>query len=324
MLIRDFNSFEQAERMNAFVFDKTGTVTTGKWALRQVIPLEPFVEQEVLAMAASLERDSDHYIAMEIKRQANENHMDPIEIERIGSFENGIIGQAGKEEVKLGSKEFLAKELETWRSMPMHDSVGDESKYSSVFMSFGGKPCAIFVFGDRIKEDASTAIQQLRSMGHRVTLISGDGDKTTKTIARKIGIEEAYGGRLPQEKASFVKDLQQEGYRVAVVGDGINDAPALVQANLAIAVHSGSHLGKEAGDITLMRGEPGQILPFLQLAKKVNKKVFQNLAWSFLYNLISIPVAMSGLLSPLIAVCAMFMSSLSVIGNTLLLTREGG
>jgi P-type E1-E2 ATPase len=127
---------------------------------------------------------------------------------------------------------------------------------------------------------------------------------------------------MPQDKAAFIIDLQEKGHKVAMVGDGINDAPALVQSDLAIAVNSGSHLGGEAADITLMRSDPGQILSFLGIARRVNKKVNQNLTWSFLYNIISIPIAMAGLLTPLIAVCAMLLSSLSVIGNTLLLVKK--
>jgi P-type E1-E2 ATPase len=126
------------------------------------------------------------------------------------------------------------------------------------------------------------------------------------------------------DKAVFVQKLQENGKKVAMVGDGINDAPALVQADLAMAVFSGSHLGKEAADITLMRGDPGQILEFFDLAKMVNQKIHQNFVFSFLYNIISIPIAMSGLLTPLVAVCAMLLSSLSVTGNTLLLKRKYG
>jgi P-type E1-E2 ATPase len=137
-----------------------------------------------------------------------------------------------------------------------------------------------------------------------------------------LGISNAFGGKLPEDKAFFIRDLQKNGKRVVMVGDGINDAPALVQSDLAIAIHSGGHLGKEAADITLMQGKPEQILDYLDLAKQVNKKINQNLMASLLYNTLSIPIAMSGLLTPLVAVCAMLMSSLSVTGNTLLMIRK--
>ena len=167
-----------------------------------------------------------------------------------------------------------------------------------------------------------STIQKLRSKGLRLALISGDGEQTTKAIADKVGIQQAIGGQLPGDKSRFIIELQQQGLQVAMVGDGINDAPALVQADLSIAVHSGGQLSKEAADITLMRGEPSQLLEFLDFAKQVNKKIYQNLAFTFLYNAVSIPIAMSGLLNPLVAVSAMLLSSLSVTGNTLMLVRR--
>ncbi|UCB48273.1 MAG: cation-translocating P-type ATPase [Deltaproteobacteria bacterium] len=321
LLIRGFSFFEQAERVDAVVFDKTGTVTTGKWALRRIIPLDPFTERQVLAMAAALERDSDHYIAMELKSKAAERLVGPVHMERIKAFDNGISGEMDGVEMRIGSKAFLANELETLGIM-QQDRIPNDAEHSLLFMGGGGRLCAIFVFGDKIRDGSSVTIDQLKAMGYKVALVSGDEEETTKNIAEKIGIEDAYGGKLPQDKVLFIAGLQSAGHRVVMVGDGINDAPALAQADLAMAVHSGGHLGKETADITLMRGDPRQVTDFIGLAKKVNRKIYQNLIFSFLYNFISIPVAMSGLLTPLIAVCAMLMSSLSVIGNTLLLVKK--
>jgi P-type E1-E2 ATPase len=142
-------------------------------------------------------------------------------------------------------------------------------------------------------------------------------------VAGLIGIEKAAGGKLPTEKAAFVANLQAEGHRVAMIGDGINDAPALIQAELSMAVHSGNHLGHEVADVTLMRGDPAQVRDFFNLARPVNRTITQNLGCAFAYNLIAIPIAMSGLLSPLVAVTAMLLSSLTVIGNTLRLLKTG-
>jgi len=152
--------------------------------------------------------------------------------------------------------------------------------------------------------------------------VSGDGDQTTRAVGDALGIQNASGGKLPQDKALFVRELQETGKRIAMIGDGANDAPALVQADLAIAVHSGGHLGKAAAGITLMQGHPEQIPVYLDLAGQVNQKIQQNLVFSLLYNTISIPVAMAGLLTPLVAVSAMLLSSLSVIGNTLWMIRK--
>jgi P-type E1-E2 ATPase len=153
-------------------------------------------------------------------------------------------------------------------------------------------------------------------------VVSGDDAAVTRRISRSLGIDDAHGALMPSGKAAFLASRRRDGRRPAMIGDGVNDAEAMAVADLAIAVHSGSHLGKEVADITLMRGEPEQVLVLLRLADITNRKILQNLWFSFVYNIISIPLAMSGLLTPLVAVCAMLLSSLTVIGNTLLLVRS--
>jgi len=185
-----------------------------------------------------------------------------------------------------------------------------------------GKLCAVFTFGDRLREKILPTIQKLKERGYRLVLVSGDGIPITRTIGNKIKIKESYGGKLPQEKAVFVRELQKQGIQVAMVGDGINDAPAMVAADFSIAVHTGGQLGKETADISIMRSDPTQILDFLNMAEKVNKKIHHNLIYAFIYNTLGIPIAMSGFLNPLVAVCAMLFSSLSIIGNTFLLIRK--
>lgn len=321
LLVRDFSAFEEAGGVDTFVLDKTGTVTRGQWALQNIIPLGPFTEGELLAMAASLEKDSDHHIGMELKSKARERLVGTVNLDGIKIFENGILGQMNGDEIMIGSKAFLTRRLGTSVPISEHDSAAG-GEHSVLFMGLAGHLCAIFVFGDKIREGSRVTMDELKAMGYGVFLVSGDEEKTTRKIGEKIGIEDAHGGKLPQDKVLFIEGLQRAGHRVAMVGDGINDAPALAQADLAMAVHSGGHLGKETADITLMRGDPRQITDFMGLAKKVNRKIYQNLIFSFFYNFISIPVAMSGLLTPLIAVSAMLMSSLSVIGNTLLLIKK--
>ncbi len=320
ILVRDFSSFEQAGKVNSFVLDKTGTVTKGRWSLLEVIPRGSLSRKEILGLAASLEKESDHLIAAEIIKESARSQAEPIQLEEIEVFENGISGLLNGQKVKIGSRRFLTAELNKSPNLSIPEN---KPKHSLVFMSSGDQICAIFVFGDEIKPTSTRAVQNLLSAGYQVALVSGDEHLTTKAIANEVGIEEAQGGKLPQEKAAFIAELQEQGHKVAMVGDGINDAPALVQANLAIAVHSGSQLSKEAADLTLMRGDPLQICDFVKLAKKVKKKIHQNLGFSFIYNLMSIPIAMTGLLSPLIAVSAMLLSSLSVIGNTLVLLKKG-
>ena len=319
ILVRDFISFEQADRVDAFVLDKTGTVTKGQWSLREIIALDSLSGAELLALAASLENESDHLIAAEITRKAAKRQVQPPSVEGVEVSGNGVSGVVAGKKVKIGSREFLAAELEASPDLAVAEN---RPEHSLVFMSYAGRVCGVFVFGDELKPNSIPAVRRLHGAGYRVALVSGDDDQTTKAIAKEVGIDEAQGGKLPQEKASFISALQQQGQLVAMVGDGINDAPALVQADLAIAVHSGSDLGKEAADLTLMRGDLLQLWDFVLLAKEVKKKIHQNLAFSFIYNLVSIPIAMSGLLTPLIAVSAMLLSSLSVIGNTLLLLKK--
>jgi P-type E1-E2 ATPase len=236
--------------------------------------------------------------------------------------DKGIQGKFNDQTIKIGSAEFLEKELKGNNNLGAAAVMDATANHSLVYLGIDGQLAAIFVFGDSVRPDALQTVQELNTRRLRLALVSGDGEHATRAIGNKIGIQRSLGGLLPQDKSRFIFDLQQQGHRVAMVGDGINDAPALVQADLSISIHSGGQLSKEAADITLMRGEPSQILEFLNFAKQVNRKIYQNLAFTFLYNAVSIPLAMSGLLNPLIAVSAMLLSSLSVTGNTLFLVRR--
>jgi heavy metal translocating P-type ATPase len=321
ILVRDFSAFEKARRADSFVFDKTGTITRGQWELINILTFNQFTESQVLVLAASLETASDHYIAIQIKQRAVRNGMELLDIDNVSIHQNGIVGRVGKAAVKIGSKDFLAQEIAASGSSFSLNLNQLETAPSLVYMSCDSRLAAAFIFGDTIREGASATLKKLRTLGYSLAIVSGDGEKTTRTIGQMVNVQSAQGGMLPPDKAKFIDNLRIKGHRVAMVGDGINDAPALAGADLAVAVHTGSHLGKEVADLTLMRGEPVQILDFLRLAKRVNQKVNQNLICSFIYNILSIPIAMSGLLNPLVAVSAMLLSSLSVTGNTLLLVK---
>ena len=322
LLVRDFKAFEQAERVTHFVFDKTGTITAGKWNLLDIICNEPLTTDQVLALAAGLEKDSEHFIAIEIISQARAKNIQPLFLTHTQHDDKGVRGEFNGQTLKIGSAEFLDREIQITKTLGNAPVLDETANHSFVYLGIDGRLAAILVFGDTLRPDALKTVQTLKSNGLRLALVSGDGEHTTKAVADKIGIQQAIGGQLPGDKSRFIVELQQKGYQVAMVGDGINDAPALVQADLSIAVHSGGQLSKEAADITLMRGELSQLLEFLDFAKQVNKKIYQNLAFTFLYNAVSIPIAMSGLLNPMVAVTAMLLSSLSVTGNTLLLVRK--
>jgi P-type E1-E2 ATPase len=321
ILVRDFTAFEQAQTINAVVFDKTGTLTQGDWTLLDVCAKEPFSKDQIFSLAVALEKHSDHYIAAEILRHAKRAAPLETSFEFVRNHQNGVSGKLKEKELRIGSKDFVEKNL-TSPLRVLETGQKDGALQSKVYMSYGNRLCAVFTFGDTLKDTAVNTVETLQDKGYDIALVSGDGNQTTRAIGDVLGIRDAHGSRMPLDKAVFVQNLQGNGKKVAMVGDGINDAPALVQADLAMAVFSGSHLGKEAADITLMQGNPGQILEFFDLAKMVNQKIHQNILFSFLYNIISIPIAMSGLLTPLIAVCAMLLSSLSVTGNTLLLKRK--
>jgi len=322
ILVRNFAAFEMAERITAVVFDKTGTITHGNWSLLKIIALAPFDEEQALEIAAGLEQNSDHFIGREILRKAKSRNIEPAIVKEIRTEENGIIGRFDDEIVKIGSADFLSDTTLEFIKLLESGDLQQGSASSYVYMSIGDRPAAVFIFGDSIRYGAAATVEKLLQRGFRLALVSGDGTETTRAVAKEVGIHDAYGGQMPKDKVAVVKALQGQNLPVAMVGDGINDSPALVQADLSFAVHSGANLGEEVADVTLMRAEPEQLIDFLIFAGTVNKKISQNLIFTFAYNVISIPMAMSGLLTPLVAVSVMLLSSISVIGNTLMLVRK--
>ncbi len=322
ILVRDFSAFETAPKADAFVFDKTGSMTEGDWKLMEIQFDSAWTREEILSVAAGLEKDSDHHVALKIRQRTEQEKIRPADIRQIRLHESGVSGIYENKPIMIGSAQFLSREIGRLDVAPNFSSEEPpDPRLSAVYMAHGNKTVARFLFGDRVKKDAAETIRQLRERGCKTFLISGDGKAATDFAAKEMDIPESQGEMLPEDKAEFIEKLKREGRIVAMAGDGVNDAPALTRAHVAIAFHSGSRLGKEAAHVTLMRGEPMQTIEFLDLAKKVTEKIHQNLAFSFVYNAISIPVAMAGLLSPLVAVCAMLTSSISVTGNTALLFK---
>jgi heavy metal translocating P-type ATPase len=322
ILVRNFTAFEMVRRITAFVFDKTGTITHGNWTLQEIVAFAPYDENQGLKLAAGLEKNADHFIGREILRQAQKRNIEPATLDILRTEENGVIGRFEGDIVRIGSADFMKDTIVKFNKLSESNGMQSEAAYSYVYMSIANRPVAVFVFGDRIRIGARATVEKLVQQEFRLALVSGDGIETTRAIAMAVGIHDAYGGQMPQDKIAIVKNLQDRNHLVAMVGDGINDAPALVQADLSLAVHSGANLGEDVADVTLMRAEPEQLIDFLGFAGAVNKKISQNLIFTFTYNVISIPIAMSGLLSPLVAVSAMLLSSISVIGNTLMLVRR--
>jgi heavy metal translocating P-type ATPase len=322
ILVREFSAFEQAENLDTLVFDKTGTITRGQWKLLKIISTGFIAEKEALALAASVEQESEHFIAKELEKRAKQAGLELVQPTGVRISENGILGYVKDQEVRIGSGAFLAEEIDRHSYAAGEVEFHRNSGRSLVYLSVGSRLSAIFVFGDEIKKEAPPVVRGLKAMGYRLHLVSGDGLEATKAVGLEVGIDKSQGGLLPDDKAALIRRVQDEDRHVAMVGDGINDAPALAQAELGIGISSGNDLGNEAGGITLMRGDLTQILDFLRLAARVNKKIRQNLVFSGLYNFIAIPVAMAGLLNPLVAVTAMLLSSFTVILNTTLLVKK--
>jgi heavy metal translocating P-type ATPase len=317
VLVRDIAAFERTASIDCAVMDKTGTLTIGRWPLTRIEVYGDMDVHQAMALAAGLEHSSEHAIARSVLDYARTHGIEPAPIDGIQLKAKGISGRYQGRHVKIGSKDFT-----TGGRPDIRLEEPTDPQLSRIYLSLDHRICATFGFSDQLRRSTETLIRELKQTGITPFLVSGDAPETTRALAAEVGIELAYGGLLPRDKSAFVERLQREGHRVAMLGDGINDAPALAQADLSVALHHDSALMQQAAAVILMQGEPVQFVQFLALARRVNRKVVQNLGWAWIYNLISIPIAMCGLLNPLIAVSTMLCSSLTVIGNSLLLVRR--
>ena len=319
ILVREIESFERAGAIDTIVFDKTGTLTHGRWQLSHIACEPGYHPAAITAWAAGLEQASNHDIARSITAYAHVQGIEPAVVSDIKIHPDGVQGRMDEKILRIGNREFARGEV------PSPEGVTEESEgalTSRVFLSIDNRPSATLIFGDTIRPTVPSMVDALKRNSRGIHLISGDGDAATREVARAIGLNETRGGLLPSDKAHYIDALKERGRLVAMVGDGVNDAAAMARAHLAVAVHSGQGLAREAAHITLMRGDPAQLLDFFPLSRQVNRKVAQNLWCAWIYNLISIPIAMNGMLTPLVAATAMLLSSLTVIGNTLLLVRR--
>jgi len=323
LLIRDAEAFDRARDIGGIIFDKTGTITTGRWRLLGIRTLPPHTEAEVLGLAAGLEEGSDNAAALAILRAAGKEGISPASVSGIEDAENGRKGILGGKELRIGSDAFVGDTAAA--ASPAPPTMDADQAASMVYLSVSGDPIAVFIFGDDLQPDAENTIKTLMKRELRIGMVSGDGKQATRKVAETVGITEWWGGMLPGDKMVVVRKWQaasSRDSRVAMVGDGVNDAPALAQSDLGIAVKAGSPLGKETAHVTLMQGRLSQVVDFLNVAQAVRRKIAQNLFLTVVYNTVCIPIAMAGLLSPPVAVGAMLLSSLSVIGNTILLGRK--
>ncbi len=318
VLVRDAAALERLKDLDTMVFDKTGTLTEGTYTLRHHEATGPNAPEH-LEKVASLEVCSNHFLARELVKQARNGGLTLQEVSRWKEWEGmGIGGMVNATEVVAGNRACMAfKGLSIPEDLKTKAEGHERKGLTVVFYALDGRVEGYFALGDHVRNSALEVLNHLKSQGVACHMLSGDSPHTTAVIASALGIDFHRGGALPQDKVRHVKKLQEQGRRVAMVGDGVNDAGALAQADVGMAVGVTADLLRDASDITLLSGKPGRILAARHLSVLTTRIIRQNLFFAFLYNALGIPLAMTGLLNPLVAVLAMFASSLSVIGNTL-------
>jgi len=329
VLIKSGAALETAHRIDTIVFDKTGTLTKGRPEMTDILPAAGFGEGELLSLAASAEKASEHPLGEAIIRAAEAGKVPVLPaagFEALPGFgiEAGVEGRsvlAGNAKLmKSHNVDLGAAELDA-------DRLADEGK-TPMYLAVDGRYAGLIAVADVVKESSAKAVAALRGMGISVAMITGDSRKTAQAIARAVGIDRVLAEVLPRDKAEEVKKLQAEGRIVAMVGDGINDAPALAQADIGIAIGSGTDVAMESADIVLMRSDLADVPTAIMLSKKVIRNIKQNLFWAFGYNVLGLPVAAGvlyafggPLLNPILAAAAMSLSSVSVLANALRLRR---
>lgn len=322
ILIKSGEHLERAHKMDTIIFDKTGTITKGEPEVTDIISFNGYEDAEILRLAASVEKASEHPLGESIVKKSGE---ESIELITINSFEAipgmGLKASIEGKEVLIGNRKLMVK-----NDIIIGDKENDLSRLeeggkTAMLISIDGNISGIIAVADKIKETSLEAINKLQDMGLDVYMITGDNERTAKAIAKQIGITHVLADVLPENKASKVDELKAQGKHVGMVGDGINDAPALASADVGFAIGTGTDVAMEAADITLMRGDLNGVVTAIRLSHRTMRTIKQNLFWAFFYNSIGIPFAALGFLNPMVAGAAMAFSSVSVVSNSLRLKR---
>ncbi len=326
ILIRRGEAIELMGKAKVIVLDKTGTLTKGSPEVIDVIEAQSS-KLEIIQLAASIENNSEHPLAKAIIQEAKKNKIELLKAENFRAiFGKGVVAEINGKNILVGRKELMEENNLDVSNIQVEVTKLQEEGKTVMFVAEEGKLLGAIAVADTLKEEAKTAIEQLHKMGLTAIMLTGDNQKTANAIAKKININKVIAEVLPGEKAEIIKELQQEGrVKVAMVGDGINDAPALTQADIGIAIGTGTDIAIEAGDITLVSGNLIALVQSAQLSRKTFVTIRQNLFWAFFYNVVALPVAAFGILAtmvgPLIAAAAMAFSSLSVVLNSLRLRK---
>jgi len=321
--IRNGESLEMASKLTVIVFDKTGTITEGKPRVTDFIPIAKKSEQSILTLAAAAESGSEHFLAKAIVLYAQERHVSPVKIETFTNIPgHGIHARVDGCDILIGNRSWLEEsgvDLKTLvkRALPLA-----EQGKTPVYVSVDGKVAALFGIADQPRANAGNAIERLRKLGINPIMITGDTEQTARYIAEQVGIDTVIAHAKPDRKLEIVRDLQAQNNKVGMIGDGINDAPALAAADVSFAIGTGTDVAIETADLTLVSGDISKVADVMELSGAALTVIKQNLFWALGYNTIAIPVAALGKLNPMIASGAMALSSISVVLNSLRLQRK--
>ena len=322
ILIRSGEAIQTLKDVRIIIFDKTGTITKGKPEVTDVVAVNGFDEQAVLQMAASAERGSEHPLGRAIVEKAEAQGLElaePLEFQAVRG--KGVMASVNGNRVLVGSRRLMAEH--DMDPTPLETALVqlEEEAKTAMLVAVNGTLTGVVAVADTLKDDSVAAIEELRRMDLETAMITGDNQRTAQAIARRVGIDHVLAEVLPDGKVTEVQKLQEQFDLVAFVGDGINDAPALTQANVGIAIGTGTDIAIEASDVTLVRGELTGVVEAVNLSRATFRKIKQNLFWAFFYNVVMIPLAVIGWMHPVLAEIAMATSSVTVVGNANLLRR---
>jgi Cu+-exporting ATPase len=329
VLIKNAEALEILEKVDTLVFDKTGTLTEGRPTVESVIPVSGGDETELIRLVASLEQGSEHPLGSAIVAAAKENN---IPLTSATDFQSqtglGISGKVNGKTVAAGNEKFLAQLRLSMDPLRLKAEDLRRDGQTVIFAAVDGRPAGMIGIADPIKPSTPQALRDLKAAGLRVVMLTGDSRSTAKAVAAKLGIDEFEAEILPEKKSEVVRRLQKQGRTVAMAGDGVNDAPALVQADVGIAMGTGTDVAIESAGVTLVKGDLAGILRARKLSQATMRNIRQNLFFAFVYNLLGVPIAagvlypiFGWLLSPILAATAMSFSSVSVITNSLRLRK---
>ena len=322
ILIRGGEYLERVEKIDTVVLDKTGTITRGFPAVTDILAAAPFDEKELLSIVASGEQRSEHPLGRALVKEAEERG---AALEGVEDFEavpgQGIRFQLGGERWFIGNEKLAEAAGAEISSLLRQKNLWEAEGKTVMLVMKEDSTAGMIALADTVKEDAGQALSELRQMGLDLYMLTGDQEKTARAIAGQVGIDQVIAEVLPQHKAEEIQKLKEAGRVVAMVGDGINDAPALATADVGMAIGTGTDVAMESAAITLMRGDLGKIAAAIRLSRQTLRKIRQNLFWAFFYNLITVPLAIFGIFTPVIGGAAMALSSVSVVTNSLFLKR---